>query len=72
MLPRSTHQRTQREQRWPKGRTQEISRPIGRSLRMGVNLEVLGERQVIVDCAVLQAMAARARRLSAVARWRFN
>jgi len=43
MLPRSTHQRTQQEQRWPKGRTQEISRLIGRSLRMGVNLEVLGE-----------------------------
>jgi ribonuclease PH len=55
MLPRSTHQRTQREQRWPKGRTQEISRLIGRSLRMGVNLVALGERQVIVDCDVLQA-----------------
>lgn len=55
MLPRSTQQRTQREQRWPKGRTQEISRLIGRSLRMGVNLELLGERQVIVDCDVLQA-----------------
>jgi len=55
MLPRSTHRRTQREQRWPKGRTQEISRLIGRSLRMAVNLEALGERQVIVDCDVLQA-----------------
>lgn len=55
MLPRSTHQRTPREQRWPKGRTQEIARLIGRSLRMGVNLELLGERQVIVDCDVLQA-----------------
>jgi len=55
MLPRSTHQRTQREQRWPKGRTQEISRLIGRSLRMGLDLVALGQRQVIVDCDVLQA-----------------
>ncbi len=55
MLPRSTHRRTQREQRWPRGRTQEISRLIGRSLRMAVNLEALGERQVIIDCDVLQA-----------------
>lgn len=55
MLPRSTHQRSRREQRWPKGRTQEISRLIGRSLRMAVNLHLLGERQIIVDCDVLQA-----------------
>ncbi len=55
MLPRSTQQRTPREQRWPKGRTQEIARLIGRSLRMSLNLELLGERQVIVDCDVLQA-----------------
>ncbi|MEZ4646572.1 MAG: ribonuclease PH [Chloroflexota bacterium] len=55
MLPRSTHRRSQREQRWPKGRTQEISRLIGRSLRMAVDLEALGERQLIVDCDVLQA-----------------
>jgi len=55
LLPRSTQQRVQREQRWPKGRTQEISRLIGRSLRMAVNLEKLGERQLIVDCDVLQA-----------------
>lgn len=55
LLPRSTHQRVKREQRWPKGRTQEISRLIGRSLRMAVDLEALGERQVIVDCDVLQA-----------------
>ncbi len=55
MLPRSTHRRTQREQRWPKGRTQEISRLIGRSLRMAVDLEALGERQLIIDCDVLQA-----------------
>jgi len=55
MLPRSTHQRRQREQRWPKGRTQEISRLIGRSLRMALDLTQLGERQLIVDCDVLQA-----------------
>lgn len=55
MLPRSTHTRMQRESRWPKGRTQEISRLIGRSLRMAVDLNVLGERTCIVDCDVLQA-----------------
>lgn len=55
MLPRSTHSRTRREQRWPKGRTQEISRLIGRSLRMALDLNLLGERTIIVDCDVLQA-----------------
>jgi ribonuclease PH len=55
MLPRSTQYRVKREQRWPKGRTQEISRLIGRSLRMAVDLQLLGERQLIVDCDVLQA-----------------
>jgi ribonuclease PH len=55
LLPRSTQRRVQREQRWPKGRTQEISRLIGRSLRMAVDLEVLGYRQLIVDCDVIQA-----------------
>ncbi len=55
MLPRSTHSRVNREQRWPKGRTQEISRLIGRSLRMAVDLSLLGPRQLIVDCDVLQA-----------------
>lgn len=55
MLPRSTQERTRREQRWPRGRTQEIARLIARSLRMAVDLEALGERQVIVDCDVLQA-----------------
>ncbi len=55
LLPRSTEHRVQREQRWPKGRTQEISRLIGRSLRMAINLEALGQRQIIVDCDVLQA-----------------
>ena len=55
MLPRSTHDRIRRERRWPKGRTQEISRMIGRSLRMALDLKQLGERQLIVDCDVLQA-----------------
>lgn len=55
MLPRSTHSRTRREQRWPKGRTQEISRLIGRSLRMALNLKELGEHTLTVDCDVLQA-----------------
>ncbi|UCG25747.1 MAG: ribonuclease PH [Chloroflexota bacterium] len=55
LLPRSTKQRVRREQRWPKGRTQEISRLIGRSLRMAVDLDALGLRQLIVDCDVLQA-----------------
>ncbi|MCL4871219.1 MAG: ribonuclease PH [Anaerolineae bacterium] len=55
LLPRSTKQRVDREQRWPKGRTQEISRLIGRSLRMAVDLVKLGPRQLIVDCDVLQA-----------------
>ncbi len=55
LLPRSTQQRVGRETRWPKGRTQEISRLIGRSLRMAVDLYSLGERQLIVDCDVLQA-----------------
>jgi ribonuclease PH len=55
MLPRSTHTRSRREQRWPKGRTQEISRLIGRSLRMALNLDQLGPRTLTVDCDVLQA-----------------
>lgn len=55
MLPRSTHSRTRREQRWPKGRTQEISRLIGRSLRLALDLSLLGERTLTVDCDVLQA-----------------
>jgi ribonuclease PH len=54
MLPRSTHQR-RTEGLCPGGRVQEISRLIGRSLRMAVNLEQLGERQLLVDCTVLQA-----------------
>jgi ribonuclease PH len=57
MLPRATHQRTRREVTGgkPSGRTQEIQRLIGRSLRAVVNLRALGERQVIIDCDVIQA-----------------
>lgn len=55
LLPRSTAERNQREQKWPRGRTQEISRLIGRALRMAVDLDALGQRQLIVDCDVLQA-----------------
>ena len=57
MLPRSTHTRTDREAARGKqsGRTQEIQRLIGRSLRAVVDLMALGERQVLIDCDVLQA-----------------
>jgi len=55
MLPRSTRQRTPRETRGLGGRTLEIRRLIGRALRVGVDLRLLGERTVIVDCDVLQA-----------------
>ena len=55
LLPRSTHTRTPRETQGLRGRTQEIRRFIGRSLRAAVNLELLGERQLTVDCDVLQA-----------------
>ncbi len=55
MLPRSTKERTQRETMNPKGRTQEIQRLISRSLRAAVNLEKLADKQIIVDCDVLQA-----------------
>jgi ribonuclease PH len=55
LLPRSTHQRTQRETRGLGGRTQEIRRLIGRCLRAAVDLDKLGERTIIVDCDVLQA-----------------
>jgi len=55
MLPRSTHTRISREKAANSGRTQEISRLIGRSLRAGVNLKALGERQIQVDCDVVQA-----------------
>lgn len=57
MLPRATHTRTKREvaSGKPSGRTQEIQRLIGRSLRAVTNLQALGERQVTLDCDVLQA-----------------
>jgi len=55
MLPRATNTRTQREIQRPSGRTQEIQRLIGRSLRAIVDTEVLGERQIFIDCDVIQA-----------------
>jgi ribonuclease PH len=57
MLPRSTHTRTDREASRGKqsGRTQEIQRLIGRSLRSVTDLKALGERQIRIDCDVLQA-----------------
>jgi ribonuclease PH len=57
MLPRATSERTRREATAGKqgGRTVEIQRRIGRSLRAVVDLEALGERQITVDCDVLQA-----------------
>jgi ribonuclease PH len=57
MLPRSTHTRSRREAASGKqsGRTQEIQRLIGRSLRAVVDLKKLGERQIVLDCDVLQA-----------------
>jgi ribonuclease PH len=57
MLPRATLERTRREAAAGKqsGRTQEIQRLIGRSLRAITALELLGERQIIIDCDVLQA-----------------
>lgn len=57
MLPRATAQRTRREVNSgkPSGRTQEIQRLIGRSLRAVVDLPALGERQISIDCDVIQA-----------------
>nr|WP_322480862.1 ribonuclease PH [Thermogemmatispora sp.] len=56
MLPRATHTRTPREREGRlSGRTQEIQRLIGRSLRAAVDLEALGGRTLILDCDVLQA-----------------
>lgn len=55
LLPRATHTRTRRERNGAGGRTQEIQRLIGRSLRAGINLQLLGERTITVDCDVLQA-----------------
>lgn len=57
MLPRATHTRGRREAAAGKqsGRTQEIQRLIGRSLRAVVDMKALGERQVLIDCDVVQA-----------------
>jgi ribonuclease PH len=57
MLPRATHERTRREvtSGKPSGRTQEIQRLIGRSLRAVCNLPAIGERQITIDCDVIQA-----------------
>ena len=57
MLPRSTHTRTDREAARGKqsGRTLEIQRLIGRSLRAVTDTKALGERQVRIDCDVIQA-----------------
>ena len=55
MLPRATNTRTQRETQRPSGRTQEIQRLIGRSLRAVVDTALLGERQIMLDCDVIQA-----------------
>lgn len=56
MLPRSTHDRMKREaKKGQSGRTQEIQRLIGRSLRAVVDMKALGERQIMLDCDVIQA-----------------
>ncbi len=57
MLPRATHSRNQRDgsRARPDGRTIEIQRLIGRSLRGAINMRALGERSIVVDCDVLQA-----------------
>jgi len=55
MLPRSSPERIERERRGPGGRTHEIQRLVGRSLRAVVDLGALGERSIVVDCDVLQA-----------------
>jgi ribonuclease PH len=55
MLPRSTHTRISREKATSSGRSQEISRLIARSLRAAVDLKLLSEKQITVDCDVIQA-----------------
>ena len=55
MLPRSTHTRIKREKSQTGGRTQEISRLVGRSLRACVDLKSLGEKQIMIDCDVINA-----------------
>lgn len=55
MLPRSTQQRIKRDKAANSGRTQEISRLIGRSLRAAVDTKAIGERQIMIDCDVIHA-----------------
>lgn len=55
MLPSSTHTRSDRERKGASGRTQEIQRLIGRSLRSVVDLTKLGERSILIDCDVIVA-----------------
>lgn len=55
MLPRSCKDRTQRDTKGPGGRTVEIQRLVGRSLRSVVNMDVMGERTILLDCDVLMA-----------------
>jgi ribonuclease PH len=55
MLPGSSPERIRRETKGPKGRTQEIQRLIGRALRSVTDMKALGERQILIDCDVLQA-----------------
>jgi ribonuclease PH len=55
MLPSSTHTRSDRERKGPSGRTQEIQRLIGRSLRSIIDLTQLGERTIMIDCDVIVA-----------------
>ena len=55
LLPRSTQRRTRRETEGLRGRTQEIRRLVGRSLRAAIDLDKLGERTIIIDCDVIQA-----------------
>ena len=55
MLPRSSGERIERERRGPGGRTHEIQRLIGRSLRAVVDMTALGERSILVDCDVIEA-----------------
>ena len=54
-MPRSTNTRVDRERKGASGRTQEIQRLVGRSLRAATDLVALGERQIIVDCDVIEA-----------------
>lgn len=73
MLPRSTHTRSGREAARGKqgGRTLEIQRLIGRSLRAAVDLKKLGENTIYLDCDVIRRTAAPAPRRSPVPAWRW-